>query len=163
MNLKDGGIVILDYGSQTAQLIARRVRELGVYAALLPYRTTQAEAQEAVPGLRGIILSGSPWSVYAPNAPQLPGWVLDCGLPVLGICYGMQLLTKELGGVVAGSTEREYGQTTLHVDQPEPLFAGLDAEQTVWMSHGDRIEQPPEGFSVLAHKQSFPLCCHWKY
>ncbi|MBI5961027.1 MAG: GMP synthase (glutamine-hydrolyzing), partial [Chloroflexi bacterium] len=94
MSLKSGGIVILDYGSQTTQLIARRVRELGVFAALVPFNATREQAHEAAPDYRGIILSGSPFSVYEPGAPTLSPWILDSGLPVLGICYGMHLLTQ---------------------------------------------------------------------
>ncbi len=159
MSLKRGGIVILDYGSQTAQLIARRVREFNVYAALLPYTVTWDEVQDAVPECRGVILSGGPSSVYDEGAPRLPGWVLESGLPVLGICYGMQLITQALGGVVAGSTQREYGQATIEVIEtagPLNLFAGLEPSQTVWMSHGDRIERMPEGFRVLARTDSAP-------
>ena len=145
MALKDGGIVILDYGSQTAQLIARRVRELGVFAVLVPYTASAADAQAAAPAFRGVILSGGPASVYEPGAPTLPDWVLAGGLPVLGICYGMQLLTQRLGGRVSGSAQREYGMATVTVSAAGGLFAGLDAQQTVWMSHGDRLERPPDG------------------
>ncbi len=113
MSLKSGGIVILDYGSQTAQLIARRVRELGVYAALLPYTTPLDAARAAVPDFSGVILSGGPASVYDAGAPRLPDWVLAGEWPVLGICYGMQLITQALGGVVAGATQREYGMATI--------------------------------------------------
>lgn len=156
MSLKSGGIVILDYGSQTAQLIARRVRELGVFAALVPYSATLEQVQDAVPDFRGVILSGSPFSVYEPGAPTLPGWVLDTPQPVLGICYGMQLLTHKLGGKVAGATQREYGMTELRIAGPAGLFAGLDSTQTVWMSHGDRIERPPEGFVSMAASDNAP-------
>ena len=156
MTLKDGGIVILDYGSQTAQLIARRVRELGVYAALIPYFATLEQAQAAAPQFRGIILSGGPASVYEPDAPDLPGWVLDSGVPVLGICYGMQLLTHRLGGEVAGATQREYGMASITVLQTGGLFDGLERAQTVWMSHGDRIERPPDGFQALAASSNAP-------
>ena len=156
MSLKSGGIVILDYGSQTAQLIARRVREFGVYAALAPYDVTLDAAQEAAPEFRGVILSGSPASVYDEGAPRLPGWVLRSDVPVLGICYGMHLITQALGGEVAGSAQREYGLATVQVRDPGTLFAGLNTAQTVWMSHGDRIERPPDGFITLAHTDSAP-------
>jgi len=156
VTLEAGGIVILDYGSQTAQLIARRVRELGVFAALLPFDATRAEAERAVPDFRGVILSGGPASVYEPGAPRLPAWVLEAELPVLGICYGMQLLTQALGGRVAGAQQREYGQAALEIAEPGALFAGLDAAQSVWMSHGDRIERPPDGFRALARSANAP-------
>ncbi len=156
MALKDGGIVILDYGSQTAQLIARRVRELGVFAALVPYDASAADAQAAAPAFRGVILSGGPASVYEPGAPTLPDWVLASGLPVLGICYGMQLLTQWFGGQVAASAQREYGMATVTVRAAGGLFAGLDAQQTVWMSHGDRLERPPDGFAAVASTPSAP-------
>ncbi|HMM28468.1 MAG TPA: glutamine-hydrolyzing GMP synthase [Aggregatilineaceae bacterium] len=156
MSLEAGGIVILDYGSQTAQLIARRVRELGVFAALLPFDASRDEAEAAVPGFRGVILSGGPASVYEPGAPRLPDWVLSAGRPVLGICYGMQLLTQALGGRVAGAGQREFGQAALEIAQPGALFAGLDATQTVWMSHGDRVERLPDGFRTLASSDHAP-------
>ena len=156
MSLKSGGIVILDYGSQTAQLIARRVRELGVFAALLPYSATLEQAQTEAPDYCGVVLSGGPASVYEPSAPTLPGWVLAARKPVLGICYGMQLLTQALGGEVAGAAQREYGMTALRVTDPQTLFEGLDPTQTVWMSHGDRIERPPEGFISLATSDNAP-------
>ena len=156
MSLKRGGLVILDYGSQTAQLIARRVREAGVYAALLSHTATLAQARQAVPNFRGVILSGGPASVYATDAPTLPAWVLDVGVPVLGICYGMQLLTQALGGRVAAATRREYGPATLEIVDARGLFAGMERRQTVWMSHGDRVERLPEGFLALAHTANAP-------
>ena len=110
----------------------------------MPYTASYEQALEAVPALRGVILSGSPASVYDTGAPRLPAWVLESGLPVLGICYGMQLITQALGGQVAGSEHREYGQAELHVTQAGGLFADLAPDQTVWMSHGDRIERPPQ-------------------
>ncbi len=156
MSLKRGGLVILDYGSQTAQLIARRVREAGVYAVLLPHTATLSQAQAAVPDFRGVILSGGPASVYAPDAPALPAWVLAAGVPVLGICYGMQLLTHALGGRVAPAVHREYGPATLEIAEARGLFAGLERQQRVWMSHGDRVERLPADFTALAHTANAP-------
>lgn len=143
-------IVVLDFGSQYSQLIARRVRELNVYCELLPYTASADQIAHLNP--RGFILSGGPGSVYADNAPHLPDAVLTAGAPILGICYGMQLLAYHLDGEVAAGTKREYGLTTLHVAQPDaPLFARLQRHDfTVWMSHGDRVTRLPQGFQSLA-------------
>ncbi|HML24415.1 MAG TPA: glutamine-hydrolyzing GMP synthase [Aggregatilinea sp.] len=154
MAIESGGI---DFGSQVTQLIARRVREASVYAALLPYVATLEQAQAAVPDFRGVILSGGAASVYEPGAPYLPDWVLKAGVPVLGICYGMQLITHALGGKVAPSASREYGKTEVQIQCAEGLLAGLDPVQTVWMSHGDRLERPAEGFKTLASSDNAPF------
>ena len=146
-------IVILDFGSQYAQLIARRVRECQVYCELFPWNAPAQAALKLQP--KGFILSGGPASVYEPGAPRLPDYVLKSGLPVLGICYGMQLLTYTLGGRVAPSTQREYGPAQVTTTQPNPLLP--DGEQRVWMSHGDRIEQLPAGFGVLARSNNSPV------
>ncbi|MBN2499962.1 MAG: glutamine-hydrolyzing GMP synthase, partial [Anaerolineales bacterium] len=146
-------IAILDFGSQYSQLIARRVRESQVYCELFPWNTPAAEVLALEP--KGFILSGGPASVYAPGAPQLPAYVLESGLPVLGICYGMQALTHALGGVVASSTEREYGAAQLQTIVDNPLLP--TGERRVWMSHGDRIETPPEGFVSLAVTSNAPV------
>jgi GMP synthase (glutamine-hydrolysing) len=148
-------IIVLDYGSQTAQLIARRVREAGVYSELFPWDAPAERVMALEP--RGIILSGSHFSVYEPGAPTLPRYVLDAGLPVLGICYGMQLLAHTLHGKVAASQAREYGPASLTVDGDIPLWAGLPGTLDVWMSHGDRIEAPPSGFASLAHSDNSPV------
>lgn len=145
-------IVILDFGSQYTQLIARRVRELQVYSELLPWNTPAEQVLARQP--KGYILSGGPNSVYAPGAPQLPDYVLAGGLPVLGICYGMQLLTHALGGRVAPSAAREYGLATLETVRENPLIPS--GAQPVWMSHGDRIEQLPPGFVALAASSNSP-------
>jgi len=152
-------IIILDYGSQYAQLITRRVREANVYCELLPWQTPA----ETVLALRpkGFILSGGPNSVYDPGAPALPDYVLDAGVPVLGICYGMQLLAHRLGGRVAHSARREYGPAALVIDEAdEPLFAGWDAGdgrgEPVWMSHGDKVEALPPGYRPIAHSDNSP-------
>jgi GMP synthase (glutamine-hydrolysing) len=148
-------IVVLDYGSQTAQLIARRVREAGVYSELLPWDAPAEQAMAFNP--RGFILSGSPSSVYDPGAPTLPDYVLAADVPVLGICYGMQLLTHALGGKVAAAQAREYGPAQITCAADSPLWAGLPAELNVWMSHGDRIEQPPPGFAPLGRTDNSPV------
>lgn len=145
-------IAILDFGSQYAQLIARRVREAQVYCELFPW-DARAEAVLALQP-KGFILSGGPASVYAAGAPTLPPYVLESGLPVLGICYGMQLLTHALGGKVDPSPEREYGPATVETVTPNPLLPS--SSFTVWMSHGDRITQLPPGFVVVARSAHSP-------
>ena len=147
-------ILVLDFGSQTAQLIVRRIRELGVYSELLPHDVAGHEAMARAP--RGIVLSGGPASVYAADAPALPRWLLDAGLPVLGICYGMQLQAHALGGTVEGLQHREFGPASLHVDGASALFADTPDEQLVWMSHGDQIARLPEGFVTLARSPGAP-------
>ncbi len=147
-------IIILDFGSQYSQLIARRVRELEVYCELIPYNTPLSEIHHLTP--KGYILSGGPSSVYAPGAPHLADGILADGKPILGICYGMQLLAYHLGGQVDPSGEREYGPaeiTPLNVAQP--LFNDVQP-QPVWMSHGDRVTQLPAGFQVLAMSANSP-------
>jgi GMP synthase (glutamine-hydrolysing) len=145
-------IAILDFGSQYAQLIARRIREAQVYCELHPWDA----AAEVVLNTRtrGFILSGGPASVYAPDAPQIPGYVLESRLPVFGICYGMQALTNALGGVVAPAGEREYGPAELRTIDRNPIID--EGRYKVWMSHGDRVEQPPAGFKVLASSDNSP-------
>lgn len=153
---KRRAIVILDFGSQYSQLIARRVRELEVYCELLPFDAPPEQIAALDPP--GFILSGGPASVYAPDAPQLPDHILDSGKPVLGICYGMQLLTHALGGTVDPGDEREYGLAHLTITQPDsPLFARLDESRTrVWMSHGDRVTRLAPGFETIAVSENSP-------
>ena len=146
-------IVILDFGSQTSQLIARRVREHQVYSELLPWNVVPERVQALQP--KGFILSGGPNSVYEPGAPRVPAYVLEAGVPILGICYGMQAMTHALGGRVAASTEREYGPATVNLLIPCPLLP--DSEFSVWMSHGDRIENLPDGFIRLAETDNSPF------
>ncbi len=146
-------IAILDFGSQYAQLIARRVREAHVYCELFPWDAPAEKVLEINP--KGFILSGGPASVYAEGAPTLLPYVLDSGLPVLGLCYGMQLLTYVLGGEVAHATEREFGLATVEPLIPNPLLP--DSFFPVWMSHGDRITRMPDGFIALAKSDNSPI------
>ncbi|MFN8535784.1 MAG: glutamine-hydrolyzing GMP synthase [Dehalococcoidia bacterium] len=148
-------IVVLDFGSQYSQLIARRIRELRVYCELLPWDAPWSEIARLNP--KGFVLSGGPNSVYDEGAPSIPAAVLDGGAPILGICYGMQALAHQLGGRVAAGHAREYGHAQLTVDGRAPIFAGLPKEIQVWMSHGDRIEALPPGFSALARTDNSPL------
>ena len=143
-------IVVLDFGSQYSQLIARRVRELEVYCEMLPYNVSIEQIERLKP--KGFILSGGPASVYAEDAPHLPEFVLKSGVPVLGICYGMQLLVQRLKGSVDPGEKREYGLTTVTLTNPEAaLFSDLTSiDLTVWMSHGDRVTELPPGFQPLA-------------
>jgi GMP synthase (glutamine-hydrolysing) len=146
-------IAILDYGSQTAQLIARRLRELHVYCELIPWDAPAERLAALNP--KGYILSGGPTSVYAPGAPTLPAAVLASERPVLGICYGMQLLAHNLGGRVDPAARREYGHALLDVANAQSgLLAGLPDEVQVWMSHGDHVSELPPGFEVLARTSS---------
>jgi GMP synthase (glutamine-hydrolysing) len=148
-------VVVLDYGGQYSQLIARRVRECGVFSELLPHHVGAAEVARRRP--RGLILSGGPASVYAPDAPRLDPALLELGIPVLGICYGMQLLTRELGGEVQGAEVGEFGRSQLTVKEPGRLLAGLPTEQTCWMSHRDTVFAPPPGFTALASSSESPV------
>jgi GMP synthase (glutamine-hydrolysing) len=148
-------VVVLDYGGQYSQLIARRVRECGVFSELLPHHVGAAEIARRKP--RGLILSGGPASVYAPEAPRLERELLELGVPVLGICYGMQLLASELGGRVEGAEVGEFGRSQLTVREPGRLLAGLPAEQTCWMSHRDTVLEPPPGFTALASSSESPV------
>ena len=149
-------IVIVDMGSQTAMLIARRVRELNVYCELLPPTATRADVARL--RARGVILSGGPSSVHDADAPRAPEWALDGGLPTLGICYGMQELAHRLGGRVAPGREREFGAASLTAcDNQSALLRGLPSPLPVWMSHGDRVEAMPSGFAALASTETIPI------
>ncbi|MGH7157603.1 MAG: glutamine-hydrolyzing GMP synthase [Candidatus Saccharimonadales bacterium] len=141
-------LVILDYGSQYTQLIARRARELGVFSIIMPFRTDVAEIQKHNP--KGIVLSGGPNSVYEKDAPGLNPDILSLGVPVLGICYGLQLIAQALGGKVEPGTTREYGKATLNLTGKSKLINDDFNNSTVWMSHGDHVAKAPEGFSVTA-------------
>ncbi len=149
-------IVIIDFGSQYSMLIARRVRELQVYCELVSHDTPWEKIASLNP--KGFILSGGPSSVYEQDAPLAPSYVYEKHLPVLGICYGMQSITMQLGGTVAAGTRKEYGHAVLHLSNLDsPLFAGLPETMAVWMSHGDKIEQMPNGFSSLAYTENTPV------
>jgi GMP synthase (glutamine-hydrolysing) len=149
-------VVILDFGSQYSMLIARRVRECNVYCELVPWDAPEEEVMRLRP--RAFILSGGPASVYEEGAPMAPSYVFESGFPVLGICYGMQLLAHQLGGRVAPSDRREYGHAVVHQgDPPSPLFEGLPASMPVWMSHGDRIVDLPPGFRSIAYSDNSPV------
>src|SRR6476660_1440237 len=148
-------VIVLDYGGQYSQLIARRVRECGVFSELLPHHVGLDEVARRRP--RGIILSGGPASVYADGAPPLDRALLELGVPVLGICYGMQLLVRELGGRVEEAEVGEFGRSELRVSDPGVLLAGMPREQTCWMSHRDTVFAPPPGFTALASSTSSPV------
>jgi len=148
-------ITILDFGSQYSQLIARRLREIGVYSELIPYNTpTEQFADET---LKGLILSGGPASVLEVDSPSISKRIFELGVPVFGVCYGMQLMAKLLGGTLVSAKRREYGRAKLYVDEPNEIFKGLPEEFVVWMSHGDNIEKLPDGFICLAHTDSLPI------
>jgi GMP synthase (glutamine-hydrolysing) len=148
-------VLVLDYGGQYSQLIARRIRDCGVFSELLPHHVPLEEVTKRKP--RGIVLSGGPASVYAPGAPHLQRELLELGIPVLGICYGMQLLVHELGGRVEQADVGEFGRSELTVSEPGVLLAGMPKEQTCWMSHRDTVFEAPAGFSALASSTASPV------
>jgi GMP synthase (glutamine-hydrolysing) len=148
-------VVVLDYGGQYSQLIARRVRECGVFSELLPHHVGAEEVARRRP--KGVILSGGPASVYAHAAPPLDRELLELGVPVLGICYGMQLLARELGGRVEGAEVGEFGRSRLTVGETGRLLDGTPREQTCWMSHRDTVFAPPPGFRALASSTASPV------
>jgi GMP synthase (glutamine-hydrolysing) len=148
-------VVVLDYGGQYSQLIARRVRECGVFSTLVPHHVGAEEIAKRSP--KGVVLSGGPASVYDPGAPRLDPDLLELGVPVLGICYGMQLLARELGGVVEGAEVGEFGRSQLSVHTSGSLLSGTPEEQTCWMSHRDTVFEPPPGFDALASSTGSPV------
>ncbi|MDY6880145.1 MAG: glutamine-hydrolyzing GMP synthase [Thermodesulfobacteriota bacterium] len=153
----DQKVIILDFGSQYSQLIARRVREAQVYCEIHPFNLDFEKLQAFAP--KGLILSGGPSSIYDTDAPMADKRILEMDVPILGICYGMQFLTHILGGKVDRASHREYGSATIRVVDDDDLFHGLGTskEETVWMSHGDRIEKIPDGFSILANSRNSPV------
>jgi GMP synthase (glutamine-hydrolysing) len=148
-------VIVLDFGAQYSQLIARRIRECHVYCEILPFHTPIEALLDRRP--RGIVFTGGPPSVYEANAPTVDPRIYEAGIPILGICYGMQLMAEQLGGRVAPGAQREYGKTELHVRQADGLFSGLNDHLICWMSHGDRVEGPPPGFEVLAKTTNTPV------
>ena len=153
-------VLVLDFGAQYAQLIARRVRELGVYSELYPFNISLEKIRSLNP--RGIILSGSPHSTYVPGAPHSDPAIFNLGIPILGICYGLQLIAYQLGGEVDRAARREYGQAELTIDDQSDLFAEFgtngSSRTTVWMSHGDHLTKAPPGFEAIAHTSNAPIC-----
>lgn len=147
-------ILVLDFGSQYNQLIARKVRQLNVFSEIVPFDYPVEEIRAKRP--EGIILSGGPASIYAEGAPRLAREVLDLGVPVLGICYGLQAMVHALGGRVVGSPYREYGRAQIRIVAADTLLEGVADGSRVWMSHGDRVEQPPAGFTTLARTDNCP-------
>lgn len=147
-------VVVLDFGSQYSELIARRVRELNVYSELIPYRTTAKQIKDMAP--KGIILSGGPNSVYDEGAPICDPEIFNLGIPILGVCYGMQLMAKTLGGKVVKADKHEYGKAILEINPKDKLFLDLESKFTSWMSHGDSVTELPEGFSISAKTTNTP-------
>ena len=149
-------IIILDFGSQYTQIIARKVREAGVYAEIHPFSISRAALEELSP--KGIILSGGPSSVYAEGAPIPLFDVFSMGVPVLGICYGLQLIAHQLGGAVDKAARREFGRAIVNIDDTQDLFRGMSATTEVWMSHGDHVTQIPTGFERIGHSENADIC-----
>ena len=150
-------VIVLDFGGQYNQLIARRVRECGVYCEVKPYTTPLADIRAMNP--IGIIFTGGPNSVYDPKSPQVDPAIFTWGVPILGICYGCQLMAHNLGGRVTEAQDdsaREYGKTETYFDSACKLFKGLPAQGITWMSHGDYMEKVPEGFALVAHSDACP-------
>jgi GMP synthase (glutamine-hydrolysing) len=155
--MQEEKILVLDFGGQYNQLIARRVRECNVYCEVRPYTMTMEEIRKYNP--IGIIFTGGPQSVYAPNSPQVDPEIYRLGVPILGICYGCQLMAQELGGKVSeaqNDAAREYGKTTTYFDTDCLLYKGIPAESITWMSHSDYMEKVPDGFSLVAHSEKCP-------
>jgi GMP synthase (glutamine-hydrolysing) len=149
-------LLVLDFGSQYTQLIARRVRELGVYSEIHPFYYSIEQIKQLQPV--GIILSGGPMSVYEKDAPKPDQRIFDLGIPILGICYGLQLFADRFGGKVNSAARREYGKADLLIDNHSDIFNGLDVNTSVWMSHGDSLSQMPDGFEPIAHSHNAPIC-----
>ncbi|MEM8545195.1 MAG: glutamine-hydrolyzing GMP synthase, partial [Cyanobacteria bacterium P01_H01_bin.119] len=147
-------LVILDFGSQYSELIARRIRETQVYSEVLSYRTSAEQLRQLNP--RGLILSGGPNSVYGAHAPHCDPDIWRLGIPILGVCYGMQLMVQQLGGQVEQADRGEYGKASLYIDDPTDLLTNVEDGSTMWMSHADSVTQMPPGFEILAHTENTP-------
>ena len=148
-------ILVLDFGSQYTQLIARRVRESDVYSEILPWDIDETKIKELEP--KGIILSGGPNSVTKSFTPRIPQIVFDLSIPVLGICYGMQTLAEQMGGHVVSVDQKEFGHSELEILNNSELFNEIDKELNVWMSHGDQVQDLPDGFKLLASTKTAPI------
>jgi GMP synthase (glutamine-hydrolysing) len=150
-------ILVLDFGSQYTQLIARRVREMNVYSEILPWDISSDRIKELNP--KGIILSGGPESVTNSNTPRAPEIIFELGIPILGICYGMQTLAEQFGGQVAASKIKEFGHAQITIENTSSLFEGFDigANIDVWMSHGDHVASLPDAFNLIASTESAPI------
>lgn len=148
-------VLVLDFGAQYVQLIARKVREQNVYSEIVPFNTPVADLLARHP--KAIILSGGPSSVYEAGAPTVDPALFACGVPILGICYGQQIMAHLIGGTVKPGTQREYGHAEMEIAETDDLFAGIASPQQVWMSHGDRVEAPPPGFKILARSSNAPV------
>jgi GMP synthase (glutamine-hydrolysing) len=161
--MKNELILVLDFGGQYTHLISRRVRDLGVYSEILPFNAPLAEIEQ-LSGLKGVILSGGPSSVYDTNAPHMEMKLLDYftskKIPVLGLCYGHQLIAQMMGGVVKNEVNKEFGKTNLAVTSSEHILKGLEKEEIVWMSHGDQVHSLPEGFKIYANTQNCPIAAY---
>jgi GMP synthase (glutamine-hydrolysing) len=154
MSAEHQRLLIIDFGSQVTQLIARRVRESGVYCEVVPYDKAEAHIARFPP--KAVILSGGPESVHLETSPRAPQQIFEMGIPILGICYGEMAICHQLGGRVESGHDREFGRAEIARVKDSPLFAGLDAKEPVWMSHGDKIVAIPEGFEVIATSPGSP-------
>lgn len=155
MNIHEEKILILDFGSQYTQLIARKIREARVYCEIQPCNISLGTIKNFNP--KGIVLSGGPASVYSDGSPQVDGQIFDLGVPVLGICYGLQVMCKHFGGAVASSAAREYGRSTLNLTPDSSLFEGFSNNIVVWMSHGDKLEDMPDNFKIIGYTANAPV------
>jgi len=148
-------VVVVDFGGQYNQLIARRVRENHVYCEVYPYNKALEKIKELKP--QGIIFTGGPNSVYEEGAPTIDKEIFELGIPILGMCYGMQFMAQSLGGQVKSADQREFGKTPMVTDTTSPLYKGLNKEEIVWMSHVDYVAEAPQGFKVIAHTDNCPI------